>query len=50
MTEFTLISKPQNVSMKINNLIAIRVNGELVRSAGKVKYLGVAIDQIFELE
>ena len=43
-TEFMFIGTTQNIT-KINNLIAVRVDGKLIKRAKKVKYLGLVIDE-----
>ena len=41
------IGNTQNIT-KINNLIAVRVDGKLIRRAKKVKYIGLVIDDNME--
>ena len=43
-TELMFIGTTQNIS-QINNLIAVRVNGRLIKRAKKVKYLRLVIDE-----
>ena len=43
-TELMFIGTTQNIT-KINNLIAVRVDGKLIKRAKKVKYLGLMIDE-----
>ena len=43
-TELMFIGTTQNIT-KINNLIAVRVDGKLIKRAKKVKYLGLVIDE-----
>ena len=38
------IGTTQNIT-KINNLIAVRLDGKLIKRAKKVKYLGLVIDE-----
>ena len=38
------IGTTQNIT-QINNLIAVRVNGRLIKRAKKVNYLGLVIDE-----
>ena len=43
-TELMFIGTNQNIS-QINNLIAVRVNGRLIKRAKKVKYLRLVVDE-----
>ena len=43
-TELMFIGTTQNIT-QINNLIAVRVNGRLIKRAKKVNYLGLVIDE-----
>ena len=42
-TELMFIGTTQNIT-QINNFIAVRVDGRLIKRAKKVKYLGLVID------